>query len=64
MRNLQLWYIRHFKIINIKKANQLHLKHFRNIYGDGTNHLNCRSLWIDNSRRIYRVRELLITKTT
>jgi len=61
MRNIELWYIRWFKIISLEKANRLKLRHFRNIYEDGINHLNCHSLWIDRHNRIYRVKELLIT---
>lgn len=54
MRNLQLSYIKWFCItITVKKAESLHLKHFRNIYGI---HPTYRSLWIDNRNQIYKVK--------
>jgi hypothetical protein len=55
---LYLWYVRNFKVITIKKANELGLKWYCNIYGDEINKLNCRSIFIDKKGRNYRVKEL------
>ena len=59
LKNLKLWYIRKFKVITIEKANSLNLKHFKNVYGDEINHIRCRSLWVDNKNRLYRVSNLV-----
>lgn len=56
--SLYLWWVRNFQVISNKKATELKLKHFRNIYGDEINHINCRSIWIDNKKRQYRVSHL------
>jgi hypothetical protein len=55
---IYLWWIRTFCIISNEKAKELGLTHLRNVYGDEINHLNCRSIWIDNKRREYRVHYL------
>jgi hypothetical protein len=56
--SFDLWYIRTFKVISNQEARDLELKFLRNVYGDEINILNCRSIWIDNKQREYRVRYL------
>ena len=56
--NLRLWYTRMFMVIPQEEAERLGLKHLRNVYGDEIDVLNCRSIWIDNKSREYRVQEL------
>lgn len=53
-----LWWIRTFKVISNQKAKELGLRHWRNVYGDEINHLNCRSIWLDYKGRKYRVSHL------
>ena len=53
-----LWWIRTFKVISNQRAKELGLRHWRNVYGDEINHLNCRSLWFDDKSRQYRVSHL------
>lgn len=57
---IRLWYIRWFVILTEQEAKQLRLHHYRNVYGDEINHINCRSIWIDNKGREYRISELYI----
>ena len=58
IRCFSLWWIRTFKVISNQKAKELGLKHWCNIYGDEINYINCRSIWIDDKNRQYRVRHL------
>ena len=58
IQELILLYIRVFKVITQKKANQMEFVFYRNIYGDEINRINCRSLWQDYRGRLYRVYEL------
>jgi hypothetical protein len=58
MNKIYLWWIRNFKVISNQKAKELGLEHYRNIYGDEINHLNCRSLWVDKKKNVYRVSHL------
>lgn len=58
MSGFSLWWVRTFQIISNEKAKELGLNHWRNIYGDEINKLNCRSLWLDNKHRVYRVSHL------
>jgi len=53
-----LWWIRTFKVISNQRAKELGLRHWRNVYGDEINHINCRSIWFDNKSRQYRVSHL------
>lgn len=53
-----LWWIRTFKVISNQRAKELGLRHWRNVYGDEINHLNCRSIWVDDKSRQYRVSHL------
>lgn len=53
-----LWWIRTFKVISNQTAKELGLRHWRNVYGDEINHLNCRSIWFDEKKRQYRVSHL------
>jgi len=53
-----LWWIRTFKVISNQRAKELGLRHWRNVYGDEINHLNCRSIWFDDKSRQYRVSHL------
>jgi len=63
VNKLYLFYLRKFCIISSKKAKELGLRWFTNVYGDEINELSsnkqiCRSLWIDNKKNIYRVNSL------
>lgn len=58
MKELKLLYYRLFKVITYQKAIELDLEFYRNVFGDEINHINCRSLWVDNKGRFYRVYEL------
>lgn len=53
-----LWWIRIFKVISNQRAKELGLRHLRNVYGDEINHINCRSIWVDDKSRQYRVSHL------
>lgn len=53
-----LWWIRTFKVISNQRAKELGLRHWRNVYGDEINHINCRSIWFDDKSRQYRVSHL------
>jgi hypothetical protein len=53
-----LWWIRTFKVISNQRAKELGLRHWRNVYGDEINHINCRSIWFDSNSRQYRVSHL------
>ena len=53
-----LWWIRNFKVISNQRAKELGLRHLRNVYGDEINHINCRSIWVDDKSRQYRVSHL------
>ena len=53
-----LWWIRTFRVISNQRAKELGLRHWRNVYGDEINHLNCRSIWFDDKGRQYRVSHL------
>jgi hypothetical protein len=53
-----MWWIRTFKVISNQKAKELGLRHWRGIYGDEINRMNCRSIWFDNKQRQYRVSHL------
>jgi hypothetical protein len=52
------WYLRTFCVISNKRIKGLNLKHVRNIHGDEINMINCRSIWVDNKGRTYRVKLL------
>lgn len=54
-----MWYYRNFVILSNKKAENLGLNWLENIHGDRINRLNCRSLWTDDKKRIYRVEHLV-----
>ena len=58
MNGLKLLWLRSFKVITNEKGKEFGLKHLENIYGDMINVLNCRSIYEDNKRRIYRVTHL------
>jgi len=53
------WYCRNFNIIDVSLTEHWNLKWKRNVYGDEINYLNCRSIWVDNKGREYRVRQLM-----
>jgi hypothetical protein len=55
---IKKWYCRNFRIITTEQAVKLHLKPWRNVYGDRINQENCRSVWVDEKHRGYRVEEL------
>jgi len=52
------WYTRIFAVISNEKAKQMGLMFYRNVYGDEINQLNCRSVWVDDKNRQYRVENL------
>jgi len=58
MQEIINWFIRLFLVISEDTARKKGLTHLRNIYGDEINMINCRSLWVDDFYRQYRVREL------
>ena len=58
-RKLKMWFARWFLVITKDQAIEWGLTHSYNIYGDEINHLNCRSIWLDSKRRVYRVHELV-----
>lgn len=53
------WMIRNFSVIDISETEKYKLTFQQNIYGDSINHLNCRSIWIDEKGRQYRVHQLV-----
>jgi hypothetical protein len=55
---ISLWWIRTFRVISNQRAKDLGLIHWRNVWGDEIRWINCRSLWIDNKNRQYRVSHL------
>ena len=54
-----MWFARWFQVISKDQAIEWGLTHSYNIYGDEINHINCRSIWLDSKRRVYRVEELV-----
>ncbi len=58
-KKIYLWWVRNFKVISNQQAEQLGLRHWRNVYGDEINRLNCRSIWFDYKQREYRVSHLI-----
>lgn len=58
LNSIKMWWIRTFMIISNERAKKLGLAHWVNVYGDRINHLNCRSIWIDNKGHEYRVEGL------
>lgn len=52
------WYIRKFKVISVKEAEDRELIFRGNVYGDDINILNCRSIWVNKRGQAYRVSEL------
>ena len=63
IKEIKLWYYRHFKIITLKQCYDFNLIFESNIYGDEINYLNCRSVWVGSKGRLYRCEELRIIKT-
>lgn len=63
IKEIKLWYYRHFKIITLKQCYDFNLVFETNFYGDEINYLNCRSVWADSKGRLYRCEELRIIKT-
>lgn len=53
-----LWFIRNFNVISKQKAEAIGLRYSRGVYGDEINHRNCRSIYVDNKQRIYRIKEI------
>lgn len=59
MKRIKFWF-RSFKAIpTVVQAQEMNLTHYTNIFGDGINHLNCRSLWYDEYGNQYKCDELL-----
>lgn len=59
MKSLKLWYYRNFKVISNDLAEELELTHLFNVYGSQINQWNCRSVWVDEKNRKYRVENLV-----
>lgn len=59
MFEFERWIVRNFSVIDISETEKYNLKFQQNIYGDSINHLNCRSIWIDEKGRQYRVHQLV-----
>lgn len=58
MKRIQYWF-RSFKMVKtVWQAQRMGLTHLNNVYGDGINHLNCRSFWEDEFKNVYRCEEL------
>ena len=57
-RKLKMWFARWFLVITKDQAIEWGLVHSYNIYGDEINAFNCRSIWLDSKRRVYRIEEL------
>ena len=58
-REINLWFLRMFCIVTPIQIRKYGLKHHSNIYGDGINHWNCRSIWKDDKGRVYKSDVLL-----
>lgn len=54
-----MWLARNFQVISFKQAKEWQLDFVKNIFGDGINHLNCRSIWKDKKGREYRVEDFI-----
>lgn len=52
------WFLRVFCVVDLQYAREKGLIFVKNVYGDGINHLNCRSIWKDAKGRKYRISEL------
>lgn len=64
LKIIRKWFVCQFSIvISEKEARELNLKFDCNVYGDQINYWNCRSLWRDSKRNIYRIRELMEANT-
>jgi hypothetical protein len=57
IEEINLWFIRNFLKINIKKAIELGFTFDSNVHGDFINRANCRSFWTDEKGRFYKVSE-------
>ena len=51
-------YRRLFIVIDIKEAKERNLSFVGNVWGDEINKLNCRSIWYDDKKRRWRVKQL------
>ena len=49
-----------FVSIDIEEAKKRGFTFARNIYGDEINYINCRSIWVDQKARAWRVEQLNI----
>ena len=49
-----------FVSIDIEEAKKRGFTFARNIYGDEINHINCRSIWVDQKALAWRVEQLNI----
>jgi hypothetical protein len=58
IHEIKLWWFRNFKILSEKQALELKLNWISNVYGDKINYLNCRSIYVDNKNKYYRILEL------
>lgn len=58
MKKIKLWWIRIFVVLTREEAKSLGLTPYINIYGDQINLRGCRSIWIDDRQRTYRVGSL------
>lgn len=55
MKKIKLFWYRNFCIINNKKAKEIGLIFWRNVYGSEINRRKCGSVWFDYKHREYRV---------
>jgi hypothetical protein len=58
MKKVKMWFKKEFGVLTKKECFELDLIFCHNIYGDETNHLNCRSIWRDSKGKSYRCDEL------
>lgn len=59
MKRFKRWIARNFRVITIAEAQELGLGFHHNVHGDMINLIGCRSLWIDEKGRPYRIGELV-----
>lgn len=58
MKKLKFWIKKNFGVLTKQECIDLGLEFGFNIYGDGINKLNCRSIWLDYLGKTFRCSEL------
>jgi len=58
IKRISYWF-RSWKLIeSVERAEKMGLKFHKNVYGDEINYVNCRSIWYDEYRNVYRCKTL------